>query len=423
MRQSVQTADKDSEMRVLVIADTYSVDGSSPWLIEDLVDALARAGHQVDVLVKDMTIPRPRGLQVRDHKSVRVYSVGVGRAPSSRWRRRLRLPAAMLRLRTEGVRWARSEGCDAVIFTSIAWTKAGVPAAIASVGSSTTVVLVYWDFFPVHQREIGHFRSLPPVFDPILRMIERRAVHQADVVALMTPKNVDFYASYFGARGQDVVLLPPWGSDQAAMSGTTSSRRSQRPFTAVFGGQLTAGRGLEELLDAAEVLLRDASAIQLQIFGSGPLEKWLRDSVSARGLSNVTLMGQLPRGDYSRALVDAHCGIAATVEGVSVPTFPSKIVDYCSAALPVLVSAERSGDVGEWIESRGAGIGIPAGSPSQLAAALQRFELAWRARSPWMAMSAASRSVYETELSADVAAQRVVAAVGVAQRRRAAQAS
>ena len=150
-----------------------------------------------------------------------------------------------------------------------------------------------------------------------------------------------------------------------------------------------------------------------RIFGQGPKSGWLADEVAGRGLTSVSVEGQFPRHEYAAVLAQSHCGLVATVSGVSVPTFPSKLVDYCSASLPVVIASETSGDVGSWVQDRGFGLAVPAGDPGALADAVVRMESVWRERSAWDAMSRASRSAYESELSADVAAERIAAAIAL----------
>lgn len=398
-------------LRLLVLADTFSIDGTSPWLIEDLVGALVRHGHSVDVIAKDMLTPRPLGAQPGPVEGVTVFSVGVTEAPTSVVDRRLRLPRAMVRLRRSAAQWCRGRRYDAVLYTSLSWTKAGLPGHLVRTGVAGVAVLVHWDFFPVHQREIGHFGRLPAAVDPVLRAIESRAARQADVVAVMTPRNRAFFDSYFGRSDASFVTLPPWGSDQAPRS-TERAARPDAPFTVVFGGQIAAGRGIEELVEAAALVeAQDGPAVRWRIFGQGPKSGWLAEQVARRGLTSVSIEGQVPRHVYAEALAVSHGGLVATVSGVSVPTFPSKLVDYCSASLPVVIASEASGDVGGWVEERRFGFAVPAGDAAALADAVVRMGSAWRDRTAWDEMSRASRVAYETELSADVAADRIVAAI------------
>jgi glycosyltransferase involved in cell wall biosynthesis len=399
-----------NRLRFLILADTFSVDGTSPWLLEDLAAALVRAGHEVDVIVKDLVTPRPLGEQPGPVPGVTVFSVGVTRPPTSVLDRRARLPRAMWGLRRAAAAWCRGRRYDAVLYTSLSWTKAGFPGHLVRTGVADVAVLVHWDFFPVHQREIGHFERLPQQADPFLRAVEARAATQADVVAVMTPRNLEFFESYFGSSEASFVIVPPWGSDQAPR-GTHPPVRPRSPFTAVFGGQIAAGRGLEELVEAAALVEATGTPIRWRIFGQGPKSNWLAGQVVDRKLASVAIEGQIPRHEYAEVLSRSHCGIVATVSGVSVPTFPSKLVDYCSASLPVIVASESSGDVGSWVNERRIGLAVEAGDPVALADAVTHMEALWRNGALWEEMSRASRCAYESELSADVAAGRIAAAV------------
>ena len=170
------------------------------------------------------------------------------------------------------------------------------------------------------------------------------------------------------------------------------------------------GRGFEDLLDAAAILEERGSSVQIRIFGDGPLRDHLRKEIDSRALENVFLMGRVPREEYLHAIKDADAGIAATVQGVSVPTFPSKLVDYASVGLPIVISTETAGDVGQVVSHAGAGIAVKAGDPQELADSLL-FLADPRHECERREMSMKSRGWFEGSLSAAVAAQRIARAV------------
>ncbi|GFK17739.1 hypothetical protein KbCgl_03110 [Corynebacterium glutamicum] len=110
--------------------------------------------------------------------------------------------------------------------------------------------------------------------------------------------------------------------------------------------------------------------IEIVIAGDGPERKRLQEKAESRQLTNIKFMGSLPRDEYRQLALTCDVGVAITVEGVSPPTFPSKIVEYCRLQLPVLVCTEASSDAGEIVAENGAGLSISAGDPELLAAAL-----------------------------------------------------
>lgn len=396
-------------MRFLLIAHSYSRDGRSPWLHEELAVALTKHGHTVDVIVKDMKDARPPGQQPKRTGALSLYSVGIASPVTSRVRRRLRLPATMVRLRFQGARWASRSRYDAVLYSSIAFTSAGLPGWLRRKGVARKVVLIYWDFFPIHQKEIGHLGKFASVLVGPLRALEARAVGQADIVFTMSPKNANFFRRYFPSSRAVVLQTPPWGSLMPDAP-TWDTPRPPGPFTVVFGGQLTSGRGVEILAEVAALLDKQDQGSRLLIYGEGPLRARLEGDIERLGLSNLKLMGSVPREKYQQALSEAHIGLALTVPDVSVPTYPSKIIDYCRAGLPVIVAVEKAGDAGEPLVAAGAGWRIAAGRPRALADAIQEAHRCWAA-GEWPAMSSASRTYFLNELVVDVTVRRIVQAV------------
>ena len=78
-------------------------------------------------------------------------------------------------------------------------------------------------------------------------------------------------------------------------------------------------------------------------------------------------------------LKTVHVGIAVTVAGVSVPAFPSKIVEYCSYSVPVLACLDAASDGGDLLLEYGAGLVVEAGDDHALAASLLQLEAMHRA--------------------------------------------
>ncbi len=360
-------------MRLLILADSFSRDGTDTWLVEDLVGALVEDGHSVDVLVRDTTRPRRRGAQPHPSGAA-VFSVGVTKQPRGRWQRRAQLAPSLVHLWWSGRRHVASRRYDAVLFTSIAWTKARLPQHLVRRGVAQRSVLVYWDFFPIHQSEIGHLPAALKPLLPLARWVERRSVSDTDVVAVMSERNRDFFVQYFGTVVGRFVIQPPWGRDMAEspIDVVPVCEQADGPTVVVFGGQITAGRGLEDMLVAAELLERAGADVVIRVFGDGDQRTELIQQVAALGLRNVEVRGRIPREEYWKQLREAHCGLAATVPGVSVSSFPSKIVDYAAAGLPVVVSSEASSDVGDVVTRNGVGYAVSAGDPQALAKTLAR---------------------------------------------------
>lgn len=397
-------------MRLLVLADSFSVDGQNPWLIEDLAGALVQDHHHVDVVVNDRVVPRRPGLQPAHPTGARVLSIGCTSAPKSVWHRRGRLVSSMARYRSRVLDIVAGNRYDGVIFSSLAFTNVRTAQYLVHRGVARRSLLIQWDFFPRHHAEIGGRFAPQRLFFWPLYGLERWAVSGADAVAVMSELNREFFQQYFRITPRTTVVQPPWGVDLAQAEGAVRDE-PDGPTVAVFGGQLTAGRGLSDILLAADLLQRAEAPIAIRIYGDGPSRARLVADSQELGLQNTQFCGRVSRSEYLQSLHAAHCGIAATVANVTIPSFPSKIVDYAAAGVPIVVSAEASSDVGEVVSRRGAGWSCSAGDPRALADTLMAVDRS-RSQGEWIGTSASARRWYETELSARAAARSLSRALG-----------
>lgn len=389
--------------RVLVVTMAYSVDGTRPWLLDDLVLGLAGQGAEVDVIVADTKQVRPRGAAPSTDERIRVWSVGPTSQRSTAFGKLISYGGAAFRLHTSGYRLVKKEKYDLCIFTSIAAVTAGFPARVRRAGIARRLVFVLWDFFPIHQIEIGRITRGP--LTALLKVLERLAIGNADFIATMTPRGTAFLNAYHrGLRGSTIEIRP-WSSPSP---GSSAPSQRNAVFTVVFGGQLVAGRGVSTLLDAAGLLQNWGIPAQIEIYGSGADRVVLESRAQAEGLKIVHFQDLLSREEYRTVLARAHLGIAVTVPDVSVPSYPSKIVDYCLAGLPVIACVEAATDAGTLVEEAGVGLATPAGDGQRLAEAIRTMYSEFRIGS-WAARSVAAREYFNTDLATEVAARRFLA--------------
>lgn len=331
---------------------------------------------------------------------VRVFSVGPTKARGSRQPKVLSYLSMMFWIHTYGMNWLKGNRYDLCLFASIGILSGGLPRRLRASGAAHALMFILWDFFPVHHTEIGRIRS--QWYSWPLKRLERWCMERSDIIAVMSPRNAEFLRQYHPGLMSRTVVLPPWST-----SPTLSSPLEKFPdFTAVFGGQLVAGRGVQTLLEAARLLQARDVPCKVLIVGEGPDRNRLHFHAQKTGLEHVQFLDLLPREEYHQLLCKAHVGVAVTVSGVSVPTFPSKIVDYLGLALPVVTCLEEATDAGQMVADRGAGINVRDLGAQGLADALEQLYseymvdgLAQRSRT--------ARKLWEDEFSVCQAARTV----------------
>lgn len=393
----------EQQKKVLVFASDFSTSDDDRWLIDDLVDEFLSAGASVDVLVFDSKRPRPRGVTTRNDGQLRIISVGPESPSAASWHRLLGRLSAGIRMHTSAYRVLSSQTYDLAVFMSVGAVSMGLPRRLRAKRVVKNLVFVLWDFFPVHQIEIGRLPSRG-IFR-FLRHLELFSFANADTVALMSPANQRYFEAYFPEYQGDSMIVPPWAQTDRQ---PVEPIRNSGVLTAIFGGQLVQGRGIEAILQAAAILKERQAEVKFLIAGDGSLRAGLESTAQSLGLGNLEFLGSLPRPEYRELLRTAHIGIAATVDGVSVPAFPSKIVEYCRASLPVVACLDTATDAGDILSEFGAGVVVPANNAEMLADALQSLALD-RHLGKLDEMSHSARRLFETRLSATHAAAAILA--------------
>lgn len=385
---------------ILLVCTKFAEREENGWLTNDLAKALAGRGERVRVLNVDWAGANTPGLKTI-YGDVEVLNL-----------RMYKLPTYFPRLLQLLWKWIFSRFLVS-LFIPGAWKfrrydlAVGFSPAVATRGvmrfftkRANRSFLIYWDFFPTHQQQLG----LVPggIVGRAAYLSERNSVATYDAVGCMSQANIKFFQSYFPRYAGAVVHLPVWGPDTLIDISQRDALRMQYGFAAddvvsVFGGQLIPGRGIEAICDLADVAADLYPRAVFVIAGSGEMEALVRARASAG--RNLRFVGQLSRDAYAGLLSASDIGLVFTPE-ICVPTFPSKTVDYLRAGLPILASVESMTDYRDILQNEiGAGLGSVAGDRATLvsnlgvlvASSQLREACGQRGRSYYSAHMAASR--------------------------------
>ena len=144
-------------------------------------------------------------------------------------------------------------------------------------------------------------------------------------------------------------------------------------FVIGYLGTFGMAHALMNVLDAAEILAKEAPHIRYLLVGAGAEREKLVRAQRERGLKNVLILPQVSKdvvADYW-----SLCDVGL-VHLKNRPTFatviPSKIWESIGMGLPVLLASPK-GEASEIIEGEGFGVWVPAEDPRALADASSRL--------------------------------------------------
>ena len=391
------------QMRILLFAGPFRSTGKEPWLLDDLAEEFVAQGHSVDVVVFDEAELTEKS--THDWRNIAPgirYLNLIEKIPSKSQSKFIRYLLSIIAAHTWATRIISKNHYDLGVYTSIALFTWGLPGRLRAKGIIKKLSLIYWDFFPRYHIEIGRIRS--NFAEPMIKWFEYLNMRPADVICLMSSKNVEFCKKYHPALKAEFRIIPPW----SGVSKNEFLEPKFNNFTVVWGGQMILGRGLDTLLYSAKILENEGLPINFLIIGDGPQQSHFHQIYQNLGLSNTTFMGRLSRLEYRNIASRAHVGVAITLPNTSVPTFSCKLSEFAGLGLPVVISIESESDAGQLFTRYGAGIEVVAGDPISLSDAIKLI-YARVLEDTKQNLEKNTSNLFTNELSATQAVKRLVA--------------
>jgi glycosyltransferase involved in cell wall biosynthesis len=359
-------------MRALILCTKYPLDPKDRYMTNELAGALVAAGHCVQAVVTDWDAPfGAPASSIRSDDGVDVLVIapraisGFGHfvEKASKWTLSSLFAWQETRKALSGQRF------DVLIcFTPCVTIAAQLHWATKHLG--TRNMLFVHDFFPYHHRSIGLVPD-GPVFQ-IARSLEEHLIRRFHVIGCNWPSNIVYLKKHYRIRkDQHVIWTPLWGE--------SSPRPQPRPKEVarmehslpldrkivVFGGQITEGRGVEDMLAVAALAHKARPDLAFLFVGDGRLIHLIEQRI-ASGASNVIWKRRIPRDDYLRLLGACDVGLVATVRQVDSSSFPTKTIDYLRASLPIVASVEDESDFRKFLSRWNIGVSVAAGDAKAL---------------------------------------------------------
>jgi glycosyltransferase involved in cell wall biosynthesis len=371
-------------MRFLFLTTRYSADPADPYMIDELAEGLIARGHEVEVLLIDWdaAFARTRELQGRNGERIlrvtprAVRNFGTAIFRGSKLLLSSRGAAAAMRKH-----FGRTQH-DAVI----AWTPAlavGAPLRKAVRDGVRHRLLIVFDFFPMCHLEAGIIRSR--LVYSIAKLLEDRLYRLFTAFIANLPGNADYLRRHYPVPpGAGVLCSPVWGD--ATMPPLDDRDAVRRRFSlpldrpiAVFGGQFSEGRGIEQIIGAARIS-NEAGAPTLYLFiGDGRLRPMIEGAAVRYG--NIRIEPPVARSEYLSLVGACDVGMVATVKEFTSWAFPSKTIDYLRAGIPIVTAVEPGSDYPALLSSYGVIEDVECGNPVAFQAAVERLATRSRLRS------------------------------------------
>ncbi|MBQ8290136.1 MAG: glycosyltransferase family 4 protein [Clostridia bacterium] len=223
--------------------------------------------------------------------------------------------------------------------------------------------LMLKDIFPQNAVDLGMMKKsgLKGLIYKFFRRKEKKLYEVSDYIGCMSQANVDYVKNNNPEVADEKLEICPNSVEICERDITEAERNSIRekyglPLDKkifVYGGNLGKPQGIPFLIECLK-LQKNKDAFFL-IVGDGTEYKRLEAYVDEYKPDNVKLLRRLPKDDYDKMIYACDVGMIFLDHRFTIPNFPSRLLAYMQAGLPVLATTDPNTDVGKVITEGGFG--------------------------------------------------------------------
>ncbi len=224
--------------------------------------------------------------------------------------------------------------------------------------------LLLKDIFPQNAVDIGMMKTtgIKGLLYRHFRNQEKRLYKVSDRIGCMSPANVDYVIKHNSNVSPDIVEVCPNSIeviDKSVDEKTKTVIRTKYEIPLdrtvfVYGGNLGKPQGISFMIECLKKCSDIKDAFFL-IVGNGTEYHLIEDFIQSEKPQNVKLMKRLPKDDYDTMVGACDVGLLFLDHRFTIPNFPSRLLSYMQAKLPVLACTDPNTDIGKVIVDGGFG--------------------------------------------------------------------
>lgn len=263
---------------------------------------------------------------------------------------------------------------DLVLYTTPPITLCRAAAYVKQRDRARTYLLLK-DIFPQNAVDIGLLskNGCKGILYRYFRKKEKKLYEISDRIGCMSEANVRYVLKHnpeVGKRneeskkrtGRGIVEVCPNSIEPVDRSVTQKERREIRnkyhipldKTVFVYGGNLGKPQGIDFMLKCLHSQKKNDKVFFL-IVGSGTEYSKIRRYMEKYRPDNIALHQWIPKDEYDRVIAACDVGMIFLDHRFTIPNFPSRLLGYMSAKVPVLACTDTATDIGKAITEGGFG--------------------------------------------------------------------
>lgn len=220
--------------------------------------------------------------------------------------------------------------------------------------------LLLKDIFPQNAVDLGIIKTsgVKSAIYKSFRYKEGRLYKISDYIGCMSDANVEFLLKHNPYISNEIVEVCPNSIEPKKVDISEQEKKQIREkynipigkTIFIYGGNLGKPQGIDFLIDCIRANEANENSYFF-IVGSGTEFVKLENFFKREKPKNAMLRNQLPRNDYEVLANTCDVGLIFLDRRFTIPNFPSRLLSYMQASMPVLAATDINTDIGKVIES------------------------------------------------------------------------
>lgn len=218
--------------------------------------------------------------------------------------------------------------------------------------------LLLKDIFPQNAVDIGMLSKtgIKGLLYRFFRKKEKRLYEISDMIGCMSQANVDYVLKHNPEIPKEKVEICPNSIEVIDKSVDEETKIKIRkkygiPLNKtvfVYGGNLGKPQGVDYIIECLKTQ-KDRDTVFFLIVGDGTEYKKIETYIFNDNPSNVRLMKRLPKDDYDKMVGACDVGMIFLDYRFTIPNFPSRLLSYMQAKLPIFAVTDPNTDIGKFL--------------------------------------------------------------------------
>lgn len=333
----------------------------------DLLRYMKHEGHQVTVVSPlekkyggQTKIIDEDGIKVIKVRTGNLFNVGLVTKLVSRFTIKFHYNDAIKK-------YMKSAKIDLVLYTTPPTTMAPVVQNVKREYGCRSYLMLK-DIFPQNAVDLGMIKE-GSLTHFILRRFEKKLYEVSDWIGCMSPANVEYLKKNNPQISDNRIGLCPNCFDYYDLRVTKEERNQIRKkygipidkIVYIYGGNLGKPQGIPFLIECMPKLqeLKDKFFL---IVGQGTEYNAIKRYLSIENSQNIKLMSYLQKEDYGKVVASSDYGMILLDKRFTIPNFPSRLLDYMQAGIPIIACTDRNTDIGKIITEGKFGLWCESGN-------------------------------------------------------------